>query len=66
MGIWNAHTSVGNILGTIIPSFWANYPWSPWGWSFFVPALIISVMGVITFLFLVKGGRGRERREGGR
>ena len=58
MGIWNAHTSVGNILGTVIPSFWANTPSSPWGLSFFVPALIIATMGVIAFLFLVPGRRG--------
>lgn len=24
MGIWNSHTSVGNILGTIIPAVWAQ------------------------------------------
>lgn len=24
LGIWNAHTSVGNILGTAIPSIWAS------------------------------------------
>ena len=57
MGIWNSHTSVGNILGTIIPSFWANTdtPNPPWGWSFIVPAFIIGGMGVIVFLFLVVG-----------
>ena len=29
MGVWNAHTSVGNILGTAVPSIWTNYcdPW---------------------------------------
>ena len=29
MGIWNAHTSVGNILGTAVPSIWAQVgrPW---------------------------------------
>ncbi len=72
MGIWNAHTSVGNILGTVIPSFWADSDDrnSPWGWSFFVPAFIISGMGVIVFFFLVTGEGGRreggEVREGGR
>ena len=24
LGIWNAHTSVGNILGTVVPSIWAQ------------------------------------------
>ena len=29
MGIWNSHTSVGNILGTAIPAIWAKggEPW---------------------------------------
>ena len=29
MGIWNSHTSVGNILGTAIPAIWARggEPW---------------------------------------
>ena len=29
LGIWNAHTSVGNILGTTVPSIWAQ-PGKPW------------------------------------
>ena len=29
MGVWNAHTSVGNILGTVIPAFWVG-PDRPW------------------------------------
>ena len=29
MGIWNAHTSVGNILGTAVPSIWTN-KCNPW------------------------------------
>ena len=29
LGIWNAHTSVGNILGTVVPSVWA-VPGQPW------------------------------------
>jgi sugar phosphate permease len=29
LGIWNAHTSVGNILGTAIPSIWAQ-PGKQW------------------------------------
>ena len=29
LGIWNSHTSVGNILGTAVPSIWAQIgqPW---------------------------------------
>ena len=29
MGIWNAHTSFGNILGVIIPGIWSD-PGNPW------------------------------------
>ena len=29
LGVWNAHTSVGNILGTVIPAIWA-VPGRPW------------------------------------
>ena len=56
MGIWSSLTLVGNILGAIIPSFWATTtPNSPWGWSFFVPGFIVGGMGLITFFFLVTG-----------
>ena len=59
MGIWISLTLAGNILGAIIPSFWAATPNSPWGWSFFVPGFIVGSMGLITFFFLVIGmGRG--------
>ena len=63
MGIWNSHTSVGNILGTIIPSFWADCDRGgsqedaneidPWGWSFFVPGFIMISIGLLIYLFLV-------------
>lgn len=49
MGIWNAHTSVGNIVGSLIASAMLSYGW---GWSFVVPGLIIAFMGVVVFLFL--------------
>lgn len=50
MGLWNSHTSVGNILGSIIPGIFAD---SEWGWSFVVPGIIIGSLGIIVFLFLV-------------
>ena len=55
MGVWNAHESLGNILGAIIPSFWAkcNDVTDPWSWSFFVPGFIIFGLGIIIFLLLV-------------
>uniref|UniRef100_A0A3B4ZDW3 Solute carrier family 37 member 1 n=1 Tax=Stegastes partitus TaxID=144197 RepID=A0A3B4ZDW3_9TELE len=51
MGLWNSHTSVGNILGSLIAGYWVS---SNWGLSFIVPGLIIAVMGVICFLFLIE------------
>uniref|UniRef100_A0A663LT02 Glucose-6-phosphate exchanger SLC37A2 n=1 Tax=Athene cunicularia TaxID=194338 RepID=A0A663LT02_ATHCN len=49
MGIWNSHTSVGNILGSLIAGVWVS---SAWGLSFVVPGIIIAVMGIICFFFL--------------
>ncbi|XP_048589045.1 glucose-6-phosphate exchanger SLC37A2 isoform X2 [Nematostella vectensis] len=50
MGIWNSHTSVGNIVGGLIAGIWAN---NAWGWSFIVPGLIVAGMGIFVFFFLV-------------
>ncbi|XP_028762944.1 putative glycerol-3-phosphate transporter 1 [Neltuma alba] len=49
MGIWNAHTSVGNISGSLIASAMLNYGW---GWSFVVPGIIIGFLGLVVFLLL--------------
>ncbi|KAL6633831.1 hypothetical protein ACP70R_026502 [Stipagrostis hirtigluma subsp. patula] len=49
MGIWNAHTSVGNISGSLIASALLKFGW---GWSFLVPGVIISLFGLMVFLFL--------------
>ncbi|XP_052804863.1 glucose-6-phosphate exchanger SLC37A2-like [Mya arenaria] len=49
MGIWNSHTSVGNILGSLIAGIWVN---TAWGWSFVVPGIIIASLGVLVFLFM--------------
>lgn len=51
MGLWNSHTSVGNILGSLIAGYWVS---SNWGLSFIVPGLIIAGMGVVCFLFLIE------------
>ncbi|KAH9496783.1 hypothetical protein Btru_009431 [Bulinus truncatus] len=50
MGIWNAHTSVGNILGSVIAGVFVE---DSWGWSFVVPGLIIAAVGILVFLLLV-------------
>ncbi len=49
MGVWNSHTSVGNILGSVIAGVFVN---ETWGLSFVIPGLIIASMGVIIFFFL--------------
>ncbi|XP_022320041.2 glucose-6-phosphate exchanger SLC37A2-like isoform X2 [Crassostrea virginica] len=50
MGIWNSHTSVGNILGSLIAGIFVN---TAWGWSFIVPGIIIGSLGILVFLFMV-------------
>lgn len=49
MGVWNAHTSIGNITGSLIASALLSYGW---GWSFVVPGLMIGMVGLMVFLFL--------------
>uniref|UniRef100_A0A2D4PXI7 Glucose-6-phosphate exchanger SLC37A2 n=1 Tax=Micrurus surinamensis TaxID=129470 RepID=A0A2D4PXI7_MICSU len=51
MGIWNSHTSVGNILGSLIAGIWVS---KAWGLSFIVPGIIIAFMGIFCFLFLIE------------
>uniref|UniRef100_A0A0A9E888 Major facilitator superfamily (MFS) profile domain-containing protein n=1 Tax=Arundo donax TaxID=35708 RepID=A0A0A9E888_ARUDO len=49
MGIWNAHTSVGNISGSLIAAVMLKFGWS---WSFAVPGIMIALVGFMVFLFL--------------
>ncbi|XP_068186987.1 glucose-6-phosphate exchanger SLC37A2 isoform X1 [Antennarius striatus] len=51
MGVWNSHTSVGNILGSLIAGVYVS---SAWGLSFIVPGLIIASTGILCFFFLVE------------
>lgn len=51
MGVWNSHTSVGNILGSLIAGVYVS---SAWGMSFIVPGLIIAAAGVVCFFFLIE------------
>uniref|UniRef100_A0A8C2ZX14 Glucose-6-phosphate exchanger SLC37A2 n=1 Tax=Cyclopterus lumpus TaxID=8103 RepID=A0A8C2ZX14_CYCLU len=51
MGVWNSHTSVGNILGSLIAGAFVS---SQWGMSFIVPGLIIICTGILCFFFLVE------------
>lgn len=49
-GLWNSHTSMGNILGSLIAG---EYVEGDWSMSFIVPGILIAVMGFVIFLFLV-------------
>ncbi|ELW53197.1 Glycerol-3-phosphate transporter [Tupaia chinensis] len=51
MGLWNSHTSVGNILGSLIAGYWVS---TCWGLSFIVPGAIVAAMGIVCFLFLIE------------
>mmetsp|Transcript_25230 Transcript_25230/g.64097 ORF Transcript_25230/g.64097 Transcript_25230/m.64097 type:complete len:498 (-) Transcript_25230:369-1862(-) len=50
MGIWNAHTSVGNILGTVVSA--ALLSWG-WGWSYVVLGFLMIALAALMFGFLV-------------
>ncbi|ERN01111.1 hypothetical protein AMTR_s00002p00199340 [Amborella trichopoda] len=49
MGIWNAHTSVGNISGSLLA---ASVLQHGWGWSFILPGALIFCGGIMVYLFL--------------
>ncbi|CAH2101629.1 unnamed protein product [Euphydryas editha] len=49
-GLWNSHTSLGNILGTIMA---AEYVDTDWALSFVYPALVMGIVAFLVFLFLV-------------
>ncbi|XP_064477178.1 glucose-6-phosphate exchanger SLC37A2-like [Ornithodoros turicata] len=48
-GVWNAHTSVGNIVGAYVAGAFVEYNW---GLSFVVPGAIFGAMAVLVVLFL--------------
>ena len=54
MGIWNAHTSVGNILGSLISgaALGMGMHGNDWPAAFYCSGGLISIMGIIVFLFL--------------
>ena len=51
MGIWNSHTSFGNIIGAVIASAFVD---TSWGLSFIVPGAIIAFLGIVCFFTLVE------------
>lgn len=50
MGVWNAHTNVGNVLGSIIAGAFVNYQW---GASFLAPGFLLIVGAYVVYLVLV-------------
>lgn len=48
--MWNSHTSLGNILGSLIA---AAYVESDWSLSFIVPGVIMGLVGFLIFLLLI-------------
>ncbi|CAN0901100.1 Putative glycerol-3-phosphate transporter 5 [Linum grandiflorum] len=50
LGVWNSHTSVGNIIGSVLASTVLEFGW---GWSFVLPGVLIILVGVLVFCFLV-------------
>eukprot|EP00941_MAST-03F_sp_MAST-3F-sp1_P000403 g403.t1 len=66
MGIWNAHTSVGNILGSVIGTAALSFPlWtgelaqhgSAWPSAFIVTGFMMAVAALIVVIFLVADPR---------
>jgi len=49
-GIWNSHTSIGNIIGTLLASWFVE---TNWGLSFILPGIFIISFGFLNYLFLV-------------
>ncbi|XP_026331150.1 glucose-6-phosphate exchanger SLC37A2-like, partial [Hyposmocoma kahamanoa] len=48
-GIWNSHTSLGNILGTLMAAAFVERDWSL---SFMYPALVMGIAGCLVWLLL--------------
>ncbi|CAH8461657.1 unnamed protein product [Heterobilharzia americana] len=51
MGLWNSHTSLGNILGSVIAGFYVE---TNWGASFYLPGVIMIFGSLVVYLTLVE------------
>ncbi|EFJ31011.1 hypothetical protein SELMODRAFT_88700 [Selaginella moellendorffii] len=49
MGIWNCHTSAGNIVGSLLAAEMLQYGW---GWSFVAPGFLMAMAALVVFFFL--------------
>ena len=56
-GIWNSHTSIGNIVGGLLAGYYVD---TDWAFSFIVPGLIITVVGVLVWAFLPPQPHGKK------
>lgn len=54
MGLWNAHTSLGNICGSLLAARLLRYGW---GFSFLLPALLLASAALFVHLFLLASPR---------
>jgi len=50
MGLWNSHTSVGNIAGSVVAGAFVERDWAL---SFIVPGIIIILMSLPVLFFFV-------------
>ncbi|XP_068653349.1 putative glycerol-3-phosphate transporter 5 [Aristolochia californica] len=50
MGLWNSHTSFGNIFGSIVA---ASALGIGWGWSFVFPGILIGLVGLLVHEYLI-------------
>jgi len=55
MGVWNSHTSVGNILGTVMSSAALKFGMNgfAWPWAFVLPACTSVAVALLTAVFLI-------------
>ena len=51
MGVWNAHTSVGNILGSLLAAAMLRY--ADWGGAFIINGFFTILVGLLVHGFLV-------------
>ncbi|VDL97741.1 unnamed protein product [Schistocephalus solidus] len=50
MGIWNANTNTGNVVGSLLAGLFVNWQW---GASFIVPGVVLLLASYFVFIFLV-------------